>query len=157
MGITSNTNYLSSVNSQPSLLNTPKVLRRSPRKRVLSEPDKFEVFANRDKVKDFTLFTSEYTPFCYDFRKFDDIVQYYNLCFDRESGAPAVCECITIDTSLHISLSYDRHVIPLPEWFRHRQKCTITRFRMLRNFVSYIKQKVEECSVTLKELNNIQY
>ena len=27
----------------------------------------------------------------------------------------------------------------------------------LENFASYIKQKGEECSVILKELNNIQY
>ena len=32
-----------------------------------------------------------------------------------QSGAPAVLECITIDTSLHVSLSYDGHVILLPE------------------------------------------
>ena len=145
------------VNSQPSLLNTPKVLRRSPRKRALSEPDEFEVFTNRDKVKDFTSFTSEHIPFCYDFKRFDDRVQYYNLCFDTESGAPAVRECITIDTSLHVSLSYDGHVIPLPVWSRHGQNCTVTRFSMLENFASYIKQKGEECSVILRELNNIQY
>ena len=72
-------------------------------KRALPEPDEFDVLKNRDKVKDFTSFTSEHTPFCYDFKRFDDRVQYYNLCFDTESGAPAVRECITIDTSLHVS------------------------------------------------------
>ena len=77
--------------------------------------------------------------------------------FDTESGAPAVPECITIDTSLHVSLSYDGHVIPLLEWFHHGQNCTVTIFSMLENFVSYIKQKGEECSVILKELNNTQY
>ena len=33
-----------------------------------------------------------------------------------------VRECITIDTSLHVSLSYDGHVIPLLEWFHNVQK-----------------------------------
>ena len=51
----------------------------------------------------------------YDFKRFDYKVQYYNLCFNTESGGPAVRECTTIDTSLHVSLSYDGHVIPLPE------------------------------------------
>ena len=47
------------VNSQPSLLNnTPKVPRRSPRKRALSERDEFELFTKQDKVNDFTSFTS---------------------------------------------------------------------------------------------------
>ena len=32
-----------------------------------------------------------------------------------QSGAPVVRECITIDTSLHVSLYYDGHVFPLPE------------------------------------------
>ena len=52
------------VNSQSSLLNTPKVPMRSPGKRALPEPDESEVVKNRDKVKDFTSFTSEHTPFC---------------------------------------------------------------------------------------------
>ena len=141
-------------NSQPSFLNTPKVPRRSPRKRALLEPDDFEVFTNREKVKDFTSFTCEHTPLCHDFKRFDHKVQYYNLCFDIESGAPAVREWIIIDTCL---LTYDGHVAPLPEWFRHGQNCTVTRFSMLETFASYIKQKGEECSVILKELNNIQY
>ena len=145
------------VNSQLSLLNTPKVSRRSPRKRELSEPDEFEVFTNRDKAKNFTSFPSEHTPFFYDFKRFDDRVQYYKLCFDTESGVPAVRKCITIDTSLHVSLSYDGHVIPIPEWFRQGQICTVTKFSILENFASYIKQKGEECSVILDELNNIQY
>ena len=49
------------VNSQPLLLNTTKVSRQPPRKRALSEADKFEVFTNRGKIKDFTQFTSEHT------------------------------------------------------------------------------------------------
>ena len=60
-------------------------------------------------------------------------------------------------TLVYVSLSYDGHVIPLPEWFRHEQNCTVTRFNMLENFASYINQKGEKCSVILKELNNIQY
>ena len=96
MGITFSTTIHPYVNNQPSLLYTPKVPRRPPRKRALSEPDKFEVFTNRDKVKDFTSFTSEHTPFCYDFKRFDDRVQYYNLCFTTESGAPAVRESMTL-------------------------------------------------------------
>ena len=76
-----------------------------PRKRALPESDEFEVFTNRDKVKDFTSFTSEHAPFRYDFKRFDDRAQYYSLCFDTESGAPAVRECITIYTSLYVSLS----------------------------------------------------
>ena len=62
--ITPNTNYLSSANIQSSLLNIPKVPSQSPRKSTLPEPDKFEVFTNRDKVKDFTSFISEHTAFC---------------------------------------------------------------------------------------------
>ena len=145
------------VNSQLSLLNAPKVPRRSRRKRALSEPGQFQVFTNQDKVKDITSFTSEHIPFGYDFKRFDDRVQYYNLCFDTESGAPAVHPCITIDTSLHFSFSYDGYAIRLPEWFHHGQSCTVTRFSMLENFVSYIKQKGEKCSVIFKELNGIQY
>ena len=84
------------------------------------------------------------TPHSIDFKKFDDKVQYYNLCFEIESGTPAVCKYIAIDTSLHVSLSYDK------------QHCTATRFLMFENLASYIKQKGEECSIILKELNNIQ-
>ena len=90
----------SCVNSQPLLLDTQKVPRRSPRKRALSEPNKFEVFTNRDKVKDFTSFTSEHNPFCYDFKRFDDRVQYYNLCFDTESGA-LLSLCLMMDMLFH--------------------------------------------------------
>ena len=68
-----------------------------------SEPDEFEVFTNRDKVKDFTSFTSEHTPFCYDFKIFDDRVQYYNLCSNTESGASVVRESMTL---VHMSLCF---------------------------------------------------
>ena len=139
------------VNNQPSLLNTPKVPRRSPRKRALLEPSKLEVFRNWDKVKDFTSFTSEHTSFCYDFKRFDGRIQHYNLCFETESGAHAVHKCIAIETSLYVSLSYDGHFIPLPDWFCHGQNFTATRFSILKNFASYIKQKGQECSVILKK------
>ena len=88
-----------------------------------------------------------------------DLMTKFNITIYvlTQSGGPAVRECTTIDTSLHVSLSYDGHVIPLPEWFRHGQNCTVTRFSMLENFASHIKQKGDECSVILKELNNIQY
>ena len=33
-----------------------------------------------------------HAPFCYDFKRFDDRVQYYNVCIDTENGAPAVRE-----------------------------------------------------------------
>ena len=69
------------------------------------EPYEFEVCTYRDKFKDFTSLTSEHTPFCYRFKRFDDKVQHYNLSFDTESGTTAVCEYIAIDTSLRISLS----------------------------------------------------
>ena len=49
-------------NSQPSLLNSPKIPRRSPRTRALSEPNEFEVFTNQDKVKDFTSHSGVNTP-----------------------------------------------------------------------------------------------
>ena len=123
----------------------------------MSEPEEFQAFTNRDKVKNFTSFTSDHTPFCYYFKRFDDRVQYYNLCFQTECSAPAVRECLTIDTSLHVPLSHDGHVVPLPEWFHDGKNCTVTRFSMLENFASYTKQKGGECSVILKELNNIQY
>ena len=68
---------------------------------ALSEPDEFEVFTNRDKVKVLTSFTNEHTSFCYNFKRFDDRIQYYNLRFDTESGAPAVREPLTL---VYISL-----------------------------------------------------
>ena len=156
--ITSNTNYLSSVNIQSSLLNIPKVPNQLPRKSALSEPDKFEVFTNRDKVKDFTSFISEHTPFCYDLK---DLVTEFNITTYalRQKLVLLLYTnlAITIDTSLHTTLSNDEHVIPLCEWLRHGKNCILTKFSMLGNFLSYIKQKLEEWGVTLKELNTIQY
>ena len=141
---------------QTSILRTPTVSRRSPRKRAYAT-DELETFLNQDKVLNFSSFASEYAPNNHSFKKLENSVQYYNLFFDETTGVPAVRECISIDRNLHVTLTYNGYVIPLPEWFRSGHNCTVTKFSMLENFASYVKQKGEEYSIILKELNDIQH
>ena len=113
-------------NSQPSLLNTPKVPRRSPRTRALSEPNEFEIFTNRDKVKDSTSHSGMNTPQTVMTSR--GLMTEFNITIYvlTQSGAPAVRKCITIDTSLHVSLSYEGRysttwvVPPWTKLYRHK-------------------------------------
>ena len=142
---------------QPSLQRTPALPRRSPRKRTAKEMDEIQAFTDMDKVKDITSFGCTHSPDGYSFKKLENRVQFYNLCFNEDNIAPCVHECISIDINLHVSLSYNGHPVPQPEWFRRRRNCTLTRFSMLQNLASHIKQIGEERSIILKELNERQH
>ena len=59
----------------------------------------------------------------------------------QETDILAVHECISADRNLRVRLSYHGLVIPLPQWFRYEHNWTLTKFSMLENFVSYLRNK----------------
>ena len=71
--------------------------------------------------------------------------------------ALGVHECISIDKNLHVSLTYNDFAVPFPEWFRYGHNCSFTRFSMLENFASYIRNKGIKYNIIFKELTNIQH
>ena len=134
--------------SAPSKLRVPVVPRRSPKKRKLGT-DEMVDFLNQDKVSDFSSFDENHAPANYLFKRQDNAVQYCNLVFDTSTGVPAVHECVTISKDLHVSLAYNG--------FRSGHNFTITRFGMLENFASHVRNKGSEYDIILKELNHIQH
>ena len=48
--------------------------------------------------------------------------------------------------NLHVCLSYHGLVILLPQWFRYENNCTFTKFSMLENFVSYLRNNKDDRS-----------
>ena len=141
---------------QISTLRTPIIPRRSPRKRPLGT-DELQAFQIKDKVTGFDSFTHAHPPVNHSFKRHENTVHYYNLVFNEKTGVSVVHECISIDKNLHVSLTYNGFAVPFPEWFRYGHNCSFTKFSMLENFASYIRNKGIEYNIILKELTNIQH
>ena len=56
-------------------------------------------------------------------------MQLFDLKFNKETGIPTVHKCPSIDRNLHIRLSYHGLVVLLPELFRYKHNCTLTKFK----------------------------
>ena len=139
-----------------SLLRTPSLPRKSPVKRNIYG-DEISTFQALDKVSGFQHFDCSHSPLNYSFKRLDETVQYFNLVFNEQTGIPTVLECISINKELQVNLTYKGYSIPLPEWFRSGHSCKLTRFSMLENFASYVRNKGTEFNGILEELNNIQF
>ena len=93
----------------------------------------------------------------FSFRHQGNSVQYFNLVFDGTSGIPAVRECISIDESLHVTLTYNGYHLPLPQWSRIGNDRTMRRKLMLINFPPYMRNKGNEMSTVLQEMSSVQF
>ena len=110
-----------------------------------------------DKVSGFQHFDCSHSLLNYSFKCLDENVQYFNLVFTEQTDIPTVLECISINKELQVNLTYKGYSIPLPEWFRSGHSCKLTRFSMLENFASYVRNKGTEFNGILEELNNIKF
>ena len=114
-------------------------------------------FLSKDKIKDFESITESDCLPGFTFIKQDGIVIMYNLVIDDKTRIPVVHESISIDSKLHVSLSYCGFHVPLPEWFRTVHGCRLTRRGMLENFPCYMREKGEEMNPILQEMNELQH
>ena len=79
------------------------------------------------------------------FKRLANTVQLFNLKCNEKAGIPAVSKCISVDKNLPVHLSYHGLVIPLLQWLWYEHNWTLTKFSMLENFVSYLRNK-GDCS-----------
>ena len=93
--------------------------------------DELVLFQAADKIVDIDSISEQNSPENFTFKRLDNSVQLFNLF--------PVYECISADRNLHVRLSYHGLVIPLPQRFRYEHNCTFTKFSMLENFVSYLR------------------
>ena len=98
-------------------------------------------FLVKDRIKDFESLSKQ-----------SDVVIMYNLIVDKKTRIP-----ISIDTNLHVTLSYCGFHVPLPDWFRSVHNCRLSRRSMLENFPSYMRAKGEEMNPILQEMNKLQH
>ena len=126
--------------SNPSLLSTPTNPRKSPRKRNIWL-DELVLFQAADKIVDIDSISKQDSPENFTFKRLDNSVQLFNLECNEETGILAVHKCISADRSKSPCSFISCHglVIPLPQWFRYENNCTFTKFSMLENFVSYLR------------------
>ena len=75
----------------------------------------------------------------------------------RRTGIPVVHDSISIDRNLHERFSSHCLVIPLPEWFRCRHNCILTKFSMLESFASYLRNKGDNYNRILNKIEEIQH
>ena len=123
----------------PSLLRTPTIPRKSSSKRKIGV-DELVLFQAADKIDSDSISEQNSTENV-TFKRLDNSLELFNLKHNEETGIPAVHECIIVDRNLHVCLSYHSLVIPFPQWFRYGHNCTLTKFSMLENFVSYRRNK----------------
>ena len=119
--------------SNPPLLRTPIVPRKSTRKRK-NGVDELDLFQAADKRVDIDSISEQFLHEIFTFKRLDNNVQLFSLKFNEETGIPAVHKCISIDRNLHGRLLFHGLVIPRPEWLRYGHNCTLTKFNILENF-----------------------
>ena len=139
--------------SNPSLLKTPTIPEKSPRKQKIGV-DEFVLVQASDKIVNIDSTSKQKIPENSTFKRPDNSVQLFNLKFNEENG---LHECISVDINLHVRLSYHGLVISLLEWFQYEKNCTLTKFSMLENFISYLRNKNEDYNKILKEMKEIQH
>ena len=114
-------------------------------------------FMMKDRIQDFASITESDCLPDFKFVKEDGIIVMYRLVIDKQTKIAMVKESISIDSELHVSLSYCGFHVPLPEWFRKGHACKLTRRSMIENFPSYMREKGEEMNPILQEMNELQH
>ena len=109
--------------SDPSLLRTPNIPRKSPRKRNILL-DELTLFQAADKIVDIDSISEQNSSENFIFTRLDNSTQLFNLKCSEETGILAVYECISADRNLRVRSSYHGLVIPLLQWFRNENNCT---------------------------------
>ena len=142
--------------SSPSILRAPVPPRPLPTVRYFGRND-MPSFLLEDKIKYLNCLREQDSPPGFTFRHQNNNILYYNLVFDEASGIPAVYECITIDEFLHVTLTYRGYHLPLPQWFRTGNDCTLHRKSMLVNFPPYMRNKGSEMNSILQEMGTTQF
>ena len=89
--------------SNPSVLRTPTIPKKSPRKRNIWL-DELVLFQAADKMVDIDSISEQNSPENFTFKRLDKSVQLFNLKCNEESGILAVHECIDADRNLHVRL-----------------------------------------------------
>ena len=102
--------------SNQSLLSTPTIPRKVPKKRKVGI-DELVLFQPADKIVDIDSIAKQNSPESFAFKRTDSSVQFFNLKCNEETGILAAYECISVDRNLHVRLSYHGLVIPFPKWF----------------------------------------
>ena len=124
--------------SNPPILRTPIITRKSPRKRNIWV-DELVLFQAADKIVDIDSISEQNSHENFTFVRLDNSGLYFNLICNEETGVLAVHECFSADRNLHVRFSYHGLVILLPQWFRYKNDYTFTKFSMLENFVPYLR------------------
>ena len=124
--------------SSPSLLRIPTIPTKSPRKQKIGI-DELVLFQAAAKIVDIDSVSDQTSPVNFTFKRLDNSVQLCSLKCNEETGIVAVHECISVDRNLHVRLSYHGLVIPLPQWFQYEHNCTLTKFSMLKSFISCLR------------------
>ena len=126
---------------------------KNPKERRI-EKDELQDFLSTDTITDFTQLTAIFYPSSFEFKKQEDYILIYRIVFDIETHFPSIKECIRIDWNLHVQLQCNGNPIPLSQWFIHGNITRLTKFSLLENFPTYIKNVVEEDPYSI--LNELQ-
>ena len=101
--------------SNPSLLKTPTIPRKSSRKQKIGV-NELVLFQAADKIVDIDSISEQNSPKNFTFKRLYNSVQLFNLKCNEESGILAVHECISVDRNLHVRLSYHGLFMSLLLW-----------------------------------------
>ena len=132
----------------------PPTLRIYQSDELESFKSKFQLSSFADVIK-YLKTAMEYSEFQIDVSG-NSVTSYRVVIY---SGIATVKECIHIDSSFHIKLSYEGCPIPLPGYISCAEGCTLTSLDMLRNLPVYCRNSdsIYETKVILGELIQLQF
>ena len=113
---TSSTYNHNDSSSGPSLLRTPTISRKSPRKQNIWL-DELILFQAADKIVDIDSISEKNSPGNFTFKRLDNSMQRFNLKCSEETGILGVHECISAERNLLVRSSY--HGLVIPWWLYH--------------------------------------
>ena len=141
-----------------AILETIKPSRKPPTIRVFQK-DEMDMFTKQDQITSLNDITeSSLKTIGLDFfmNREEDFLTLYRI-EKNNIGIPDVSYCIRIDQNLRVMLFYRNSPISLPNWFRQGRNTILNRFSMLTNFISHMKQVIEDKGEILEEMNNLRY
>ena len=117
--------------------------RKLPKVRVYA-PDELGSFMSINDVKSFDN-PKEYQHFQLEISDSNITAFRVQIC----SGIARVKECIQVDDSFHVELSYDSCPIPLPSYIQEGEICKITSLDMLANLPTYCRNAAATCDTSI--------
>ena len=110
-----------------------------------------------DLITSFDDISETNAPQGYLTHKTSKYIVFYKLIFNDKTNFPEIVDAIKINKNLNVELLFRGDEVPLPLWFTKDENCTIKRFSMLDDFLSYLSNLQKKGNFFIEEMKKHQY